>query len=299
VGRAAIRDAATGIKQEPIGIHQPACPPFTDEILTPLTHLGQSDPSRTKPRKRVAPTTALVPPQPQAPPPHSPTTPTAWGPSFANPEVLGEPPEEDFQPDNNSPKMDSRYTGICDNKPEDPECSDPDDLGQVQFNRRAIWLGRWFALHYAAWVLEFHMRELGHYEINKETPRDSMVGPLPALYWTFHRFRLPEDEWRSLRFGSQVWYSLFQTESLLTLLKFRTGLKRFRSDVVSTLRHDAIRIFGISDIKTIDDRGVSAEVAALLDDNQFLYTKGDSREMDQYLRSECILKGGPLAYSIR
>ena len=61
---------------------------------------------------------------------------------------------------------------------------------------------------------------------------------------------------------------------------------------------NAIRIFGISDIMTINDRGNSATVTELLNKNKFLYAKGDARRMERYLRSECILKGSPLAHPI-
>ena len=169
-----VRDAAAGIKQEE-----------TQQ---------QSDPPRTKSHKQATSTTTLAPSRHQTPPPHLSTAPPPWGPLFANPEILGESLENDFQFDVNNPKMDPRYTGICDPKPEDPECLDPDDLKWMVSEQRAIWLGRWFALHYAAGVLEFDMMELRGYEMNKETLHDSVVGPLPALCWTFCHSCLPDDE---------------------------------------------------------------------------------------------------------
>ena len=84
----------------------------------------------------------------------------------------------------------------------------------------------------------------------------------------------------------------------LTFFKFRLGLRRFRYEIVSTLRTHAIRIFGITDITTIDDRSISAEVAALHPNNNFLYAQGSSRPMARYLRSDCILKAGPSSYYV-
>lgn len=240
---------------------------------------------------------ASVPPQHKTPPPSSHAViPSGWGPSFANPEILGEPLEADFQPEDDNPRMDPRYTGSCDNKPEDIECVDPEVPKKMELEERAVWLGRWFVLHYTPWVSEFDMKELGGYEMNKETLRDSVVGPLAALCWTFRRFRLPDDEWRSPTFCSPVQYSLFHTETPLMSLKFREGLKRSRSDIVATLHAHAIRIFGISNIAIIDDRNTSKEVAMLAENNEFLYAQGNARPMQRYLRSECILKGGPQSY---
>ena len=232
-------------------------------------------------------------------PPLGATIPSGWGPSFANPEILGEQPEADFQPEDNDPKMDPRYTGSCDHKPEDPECVDLDIVKKMEFEERAIWLGRWFALHYTPWVSEFDMKELAGYEMNEETLRDSLVGPLPALCWTFRRFRLPDDQWRSPMFHSPVRYSLFYAETPLIPPKFREGLKRFRSDIVSTLHNYAIRIFGISDITGFENRSNSMQVAALAKNNSFLHAQGDTRSMGRYLRSECILKGRPQAYPVQ
>jgi len=76
----------------------------------------------------------------------------------------------------------------------------------------------------------------------------------------------------------------------LMSFEFRLGLRRFRYEVVSTLRAHAIRVFGITDILTIDDRDASPQVTALGDDNAFLYAQGDADPMERYLRSDCIVK---------
>jgi len=121
---------------------------------------------------------------------------------------LGEPPEDEFEEDPDDPKVDPRYTGCTDNKLEDnPDCYDSEAIKEMEFEQRAIWLGKWFAQHYAAWVSAFSMKELECYDIDEETARDVVTTPLPALYWTFHRFQLPEDEWRNPAFCSPVWHS--------------------------------------------------------------------------------------------
>jgi len=74
--------------------------------------------------------------------------------------------------------------------------------------------------------------------------------------------------------------------------KFRLGLRRFCYEVVSTLRAHAIRIFGLTDILTIDDRDTSPQVIALCDGKAFLYAQGDADPMERYLRSDCIIKAG-------
>lgn len=222
-----------------------------------------------------------------------------WGLPFANPEILGEPPEVDFQLDDDDPKLDPRYTGGADFKPEDPECFDPDVLKGIESEYLGTWLGKWFAHHYAAWVSKFYMTELKNYEINKETSRDSVTTPLPMLCWTFRRFRLQDTTWRDPLFGEAVRHYLFQTEKPLTSSKFRKGLKRFRSEVVSSLRACATSIFGISDIEDIEDRGASAQVAALCEENEFLYAQGNTVRINRYLRSECILKGCLIAYPVQ
>lgn len=178
-----------------------------------IAHLGQLNPSSRigSGRQAVSASTSAASrhqdhraPSPILIPPH--------GLTFANPEILGDPPEADF--DNNDPenmKMDPRSTGRCDQGTEDDECFDPAAIEKMEFEERAIWLGKWFALHYAAWVSEFDMKELENYEVNKKTVRDTAVGPLLMLCWTFRRFRLPEIEWRSPMFCSPVRCSLFQT----------------------------------------------------------------------------------------
>ena len=127
-------------------------PSMRYENSIPLTYPDQSDPSRTKSHRQAGSTTAFVAPQHQTPLLNPHAIPPTWGPPFTNPGIPGEPPQDNFQPEESGPKLDPRYTGVCDSKPEDPECSDPDELNQMDFNRRAIWLGRWFALHYTAWV---------------------------------------------------------------------------------------------------------------------------------------------------
>lgn len=235
-----VRDAAAGIKREPWIAQQPVRHSSHIETVISLTWLP-----RTKPNK---PTTTTVAPQHETPLPPSCAIPL--GLSFANPEIFGEPPEADFQPEDADPKMDPRYTGKFEDKPEDPECLDPEVLEEMSAHARAVWLGRWFAQHYGPWVTELEMEGLATYELNPKTLRDSMVGPLPQLYWTFRRFCLPETVWRKPPFWCSVRCSVFQTESPLTPFKFRMGLKRFRSEVVSTLHTYATRIFGISDITT-------------------------------------------------
>ena len=279
--------------------HQPVRCPFSGSLEL-FAYLGQLNPSpHNKSDKQTMPAASVAPQHDNPLLSSHAIIPSGWGPSFANPEILGEPLEVDFQLEDDSPRMDPRYTGSCDTKPEDPECVDPDILKRMEFEERAVWLGRWFALHYAPWVSDFNLKELGGYEMNEGTLRDSVVSPLPALCWTFRRFRLPDDEWRSPMFRSPVWYYLFYTETPLTPLEFRVGLRRFRSDIVSTLRAYAINIFGISDIRIIDDRRSSTQVAALIKDDAFLYAQGNARRMDRYLRSECILKGSPQDYPVQ
>ncbi|KAF9643999.1 hypothetical protein BDM02DRAFT_3132039 [Thelephora ganbajun] len=47
-----------------------------------------------------------------------------------------------------------------------------------------------------------------------------------------------------------------------------------------------------------DDHDASAQVAALHQQNKFLYAQGDSGPMEWYLRSNCIVKGGPFALCV-
>lgn len=139
-------------------------------------------------------------------------------PTFANPDILGEPLEEDFEQDPNATvmKLDPRSTGRCDQTPEADACHDLEVIEEMEFEEWATWLGKWFAHHYAAWVSEFDMKELENYDENDEARRDSRVGPLLMLCWTFRRFRVPDDEWRSPAFCSPVWCPLFRLEINLT-----------------------------------------------------------------------------------
>ena len=73
----------------------------------------------------------------------------------------------------------------------------------------ATWLGKWFAHHYAPWVSEFDMKELETYEVNAEILQDTVVSPVAMLYWTYHWFQVPEDEWQSPGFCAPVWCSLY------------------------------------------------------------------------------------------
>lgn len=67
---------------------------------------------------------------------------------------------------------------------------------------------------------------------------------------------------------------------------------------MSRLREHAINIFDITDIKAIKDRETSAQVVALRNGNSFLYAQGDTGSLEQYLRSDCIIKGGPFTSPI-
>ena len=82
---------------------------------------------------------------------------------------------------------------------------DPEVIRKMDFEERAIWLGKWFGLHYAAWVSAFEIRELETYSYSDKTvERDTAVGPLPQLLWTFRRFRLLSSDWRSPAFCAPV-----------------------------------------------------------------------------------------------
>ena len=131
---------------------------------------------------------------------------SGWGVPFTNPEILGEPLEEPFHNDDGeNMRVDSCYTGRCDMLLTDEETAfDPEVIEKMVFEARATWLGKWFTNHYTTWVSEFDMKELVNYEINAEILRDTAVGPLPALCWSFRRFRVPEDECRSPVFVSPV-----------------------------------------------------------------------------------------------
>lgn len=152
-------------------------------------------------------TTAAGPSAPSQQKTHRP--PTRYAPqqglAFVNPEFLGDTsePESDHE-DAENVKTATRYTGRSDQIAEDPECSDPEAIKGMQFSDRAMWLGKWFAHHYAAWVSEFDMKELETYERNEQTIRDAGVSPVAMLWWTFRRFRIPEVEWRNPVFCSPV-----------------------------------------------------------------------------------------------
>lgn len=164
----------------------------------------------------------------------------------------------------------------------------------METNECAIWLGKWFAHHYAPWVSEFNMKELETYELPDEDSltQDQCVGLLPHLWWTFHRFRILEDEWRSPSFCSPVRYVSISQAMILMPLEFWLGLRRFRYKIVSTLHTHAIRIFHITDVLTLDDRWMSQQITALGKENAFLYAQGDSGPMERYLRSDSIATGG-------
>ena len=87
---------------------------------------------------------------------------------------------------------------------EDTDCVDPDTIKDMELEERALWLGKWFAHHYGAWVSEFDMKELENYDWNEGILRDQVVSPVAMVYWTVCRFRVPENEWRSPQFSSPV-----------------------------------------------------------------------------------------------
>ena len=89
---------------------------------------------------------------------------------FANPEILGEPPEEDFHGVGpGETRAGPRYTGRCERSHEADDCPDPEAVKEMETDERAIWLGKWFGHHYAAWVSKFDMKELETYEVNPGT----------------------------------------------------------------------------------------------------------------------------------
>ena len=195
-------------------------------------------------------------------------------------------------------ELDAPYNGHCDQTVEDPKCFNgaPNIIKEMEFKKRACWMGKWFAHHYSAWVSRFSMRELESYQPGGvgHAGQDEAVSPVPMLYHTFRCFQIPDDEWRSSSFSSPVQFHPVSKRVSLTSLEFRLGLRRFRYEIVSTLRTHAIRIFDITDIRTIDDRDASKQVEALHTQNAFLYAQGDSRPMERYLRSDCILRVGSL-----
>ena len=183
--------------------------------MTTLAYPDQPGPSHhvhhayhAGPSKQAAAAATLDTSSREETPIHPPThiVPQEWRLPFANPEILGEPLEIQFRnEDGDNPKVDPRYTGGCERGNEDQACFDLEVIKNMEFEDRAIWLGKWFAHHYTAWVLEFDMKELENYDISVESALcDSVVGPLPMLCWTFCRFWLPEYEWRNTAFSSLV-----------------------------------------------------------------------------------------------
>ena len=183
--------------------------------MTTLAYPDQPGPSRhvccayhAGPSKQATAAATLDTSLHEETPIHPPThiVPQEWRLLFANPEILGEPPEIQFcNEDGDNPKVDPHYTGGCEQGNEDQACFDPEVIKNMEFEDWAIWLGKWFAHRYTAWVLEFDMKELENYDINVELAlRDSVVGLLLMLCWTFRHFRLPEYEWRNTAFSSLV-----------------------------------------------------------------------------------------------
>ena len=176
---------------------------------------------------------------------------------------------------------------------------DPNTIKQMEIEEQAVWLGKWFGLQFFAWTSKFDMKRLETYFYDPEEEQGQLDGVVPAMWWTFGLFQISGDVFRNPLFHAAVQCcSLSNTETPLTSFKFRLGLRRFRYEVVSTLHTHALRIFGITDIVTINKRNESPQVAALRDNNQFLYAQGTSDPMERYLRSECIVKGGPIAICI-
>jgi len=70
--------------------------------------------------------------------------------------------------------MDPRYTGKSDNKLEAPECFDPEVVEGMEFEAWAIWLGKWFAHHYAAWISGFNIVEQTRGQ--RQTGRNDLPG---------------------------------------------------------------------------------------------------------------------------
>jgi hypothetical protein len=178
------------------------------------------------------------------------------------------------------------------------EVHDPNAIKSMASEERAMWLGKWFALHYAAWVSEFHMKELETYQRGPGGDmRDMVTTPLPSLLHTFERFRIPEEEWRSPLFCSPVQFFPDQV-NIPDTSKFREGLRRFRNEVISTIHTHAIRIFGITDVMTIDHRERSNQVAALHPLDKFLYQHGDVDDLEQFMRSDCVIRASHYSFEL-
>ena len=211
----------TGAPEHPSGCGRgdqarPGCSRSTTGTLLPtLKSLQQHSltrvqptpgPSRTKSSQRMATSTSTSTlmasthqTHPSAPQPHL---------RLLNPEILEAKKEVPYNSENE--ETDPRYTGDCERGLEVERCVDPEVIKEMETDERAIWLGKWFAHHYAPWVSEFNMKELETYTIPDADTliRDDCVGPLPQLLWTFCRFRISDDEWRSPSFCSPVRYVL-------------------------------------------------------------------------------------------
>ena len=174
----------------------------SDIVLLHRLHCRQPLPSsQTKSSKRTASTSASTVTR---------VTPRAT--RHDSPQVDPEDPE--------NLKLDSRYAGDWNLTIEDPECFNPDIVKQMEFEDRAIWLGKWFAHHYAPWVMEIYLREMQTYKADKGDPhQDSVVAPVKMLHHTFYRFQVPENEWRSPSFCSPVCFLPSQTNSSTHLLQ--------------------------------------------------------------------------------
>lgn len=108
-------------------------------------------------------------------------------------------------------QLDPRYPGHCDQAAEDPECFVPEIVKDMEREERATWLGKWFAHHYGAWVSILNMRELENYQPGQgQAEQDPAVSPLPMLHYSFRRFQIPDDEWRSPSFCAPVWSPLLK-----------------------------------------------------------------------------------------
>ena len=168
----------------------PAASTHTSLLCWSVTDVPQQLPSssRLKQARKQKKTSAVTPAtQPDSPP--------------------GEPDADSEDSDNARP--DQRYTGHCDLEVEQQDCFNPDMVREMEFEDRAIWMGKWFAHHYAAWVSSLSMRELENYQPNQARgEQDPTVSPVEMLFHTFRRFQVPEDEWRSPLFSSPVCFIL-------------------------------------------------------------------------------------------
>ena len=181
-----LRDAAAGIKW-PETQQLVSSVPFSGKIfLTWFTHLDQSkSPFCAGPNKQTMSKGAV------------PASPWHYhGPTSVNPEILGDPPEADFcNEDGENMKADPHFTGCCSPMLKNSPC-DPEVIKETEFEEWAIWLGKWFVHHYAAWVLKFDMKELETSKNNEEWKCDLVVGLVEALHWTLCHFLIPENKWQ-------------------------------------------------------------------------------------------------------